>query len=140
MCSYTWGVGTFTFLPASLFEHKKGSNPRKTCFFISFPPSFFANAQLTQILTATSILPAIWTYTWSFGTTINYSAPCLITKRTQNQVKLAFLFVFRSYFLLTLSLLKFWQPRQLYQPCGLKHEVLRYKILIWFEFVVIQIP
>ena len=128
MCSYTWGVGTTTLLSAYLFEHKKGSNPRKTCIFISFPPSFFANAQLTQILTATSIVPAIWTYTWGFGTTINYSAPCLITKRTQNQEKLvhcvitkmaqnqekrAILLAFR-WFLIPPSKFKFWQPRQLF--------------------------
>ena len=49
---------------------------------------------------------------------------CLITKRAQNQEKRAFLLVFRSFILLTLSYLKFWKPRHLYQPRGPTPEVL----------------
>ena len=50
----------------------------------------------------------------------------LITKRAQNQEKYVFFFKFSArFFLLTLSKLKFWKPRQLYQPCGSTHEVLR---------------
>ena len=49
---------------------------------------------------------------------------CLITKSAQNKEKLAILLNFCSFFLLTLSKLKFWQPRQLYQPCRPTAEVL----------------
>ena len=52
---------------------------------------------------------------------------CVISKRPQNQEKRALLLVFRWLFLLTLNKLKLWLPRQLYQPCGLKHEVLGLK-------------
>ena len=43
--TYTWGVGTTTLHPDSLFDNKKGSKQRKTFIFISIPLIFFAHAQ-----------------------------------------------------------------------------------------------
>ena len=40
MWTYTWGVGTTSLHSASLFDNEKGSKPRKTCNFISFPLIF----------------------------------------------------------------------------------------------------
>ena len=74
MWSYIRGVGTTTLLSASLFDNKKGSKPIKTCILINFPLIFSAYAQLTQILTATSKLLAVWTHTWGVGTSTLQSA------------------------------------------------------------------
>ena len=84
---------------ASLFDNKKGSKPRKTSIFISFPLIYFANAQLPQILKTTSFVSAMWTYTWGVGTTTFHFASIFDNKRAQNQDKLAILLVFRSYFI-----------------------------------------
>ena len=86
---------------ASLFDNKKGSKQRKTCIFLrSFPLIYFSNAQITQTLTATLVILAMWTYAWGVGST---SLHCLITKRAQNQAKRAILIFFRWFILLTLS-------------------------------------
>ena len=53
----------------SLFDNKKGLKTNKNVQFYYFSADFFANAQLTQILTAMLIVPVVWTYTWGVGTT-----------------------------------------------------------------------
>ena len=125
MWTYTRGVGITTFHSASIFDNKEGSKPRKLCiFFQIFRPfllltlsklKFWKPRQLYQLRGPTHEVLRLL---------LSSLLHCLITKRAQNQEKRAFLLVFRSFILLTLSYLKFWKPRHLYQPCGPTPEVL----------------
>ena len=125
MWTYTRGVGITTFHSASIFDNKEGSKPRKLCiFFQIFRPfllltlsklKFWKPRQLYQLRGPTHEVLRLL---------LSSLLHCLITKRAQNQEKRAFLLVFRSFILLTLSYLKFWKPRHLYQPRGPTPEVL----------------
>ena len=70
------------------------------------------------------MVPAMWTYTWGVGTTSIYSASLYDSKKGSKPRKTCNFIKFLLIFLLTLSKLKFWQPRQLYQPCRPTAEVL----------------
>ena len=85
-----------------------------------------------------SIVTTLWTYTRGVETISLHFALLFDNKNGSEPRKTCN--SFPPIFLLTLNQLKLWQPRQLYQPCGIKHEVLGYKKYNYLEFVVKQIP
>ena len=121
---YTWGLGTNILLSASQFDNKNGLKAKKTCHLIVFRSIFYANAQLTHILTTKSIVPAVWIYTLGLGTIILLSALRFDNKNGSKKPRKTCNFISYPliFFMLTLSILKFCQPHQLYQPCRLRHE------------------
>ena len=68
-------------------------NKKNVHFFKFCVQLIFANAQFTQILTSTSIVPTMWTFTWGVETTALYSASLLDDKKDSKQEKRAFLLV-----------------------------------------------
>ena len=108
-----------------LFDNKKGSKPSKTCNFNIFPLIYFANAQLTQFLTAILIVPVVLTYTWGVGTTTLHPDSLFDNKKGSKQRKRCIFISIPLIFLLTLSKFKFRLPNWLYQPCRPTPEVLR---------------
>ena len=68
-------------------------NKKNVHFFKFCVQLIFANAQFTQILTSTSIVPTMWTFTWGVETTALYSASLLDDKKDSKQEKRAFFLV-----------------------------------------------
>ena len=103
---------------------KRAQNQEKHAVLLDFRWFFFANAQQAQVLTTMTIEQPCEPTPEVFGLLPPTLLHCLITKMAQNQEKCPFLLVFRYYFLLTLNILKLWQPRQLCHPCELTPGVL----------------
>ena len=60
--------------------------------------SFFAKAQLTLILTNTSIVKALWTYTWGIGTATLHLASLLDNKKGSKPSKMSIFTSFPLFF------------------------------------------
>ena len=132
MWTCSWGVVTTTLHCFTVWK-QKALKTKKNFHFYYFSAYFLLTLYNFQFWQPRQLFQSCGSTLEVLGLLPCTTFHCLISKRPQNQEKRALLLVFRSLFLLTLNKLKLWLPRQLYQPCGLKHEVLELKKLIGFS-------